>query len=170
VDTFQYVGETLRRLRKESGLTLEEISAAAGLGRGQLSRIENGHQSATLKTLAKVLAAQGVSRAEFFRRYDLVEAEQAGASATSPAYLQESTGWPTEVREVLSRVESFFESAFPPQQGIAQGAVELGEYLVVFRVLPRGTTARPAPPSPAPRGSADSSKPKRRRRARDSRR
>ena len=55
VEMFALVGETLRRLRKERHLTLEQLGRQAELGRGQLSRIENGHQEATLKTLAKIL-------------------------------------------------------------------------------------------------------------------
>ena len=67
---FALIGETLRRLRRDKRLTLESLGKTAGLGRGQLSRIENNHQEATLSTLAKILRAQGVSRSEFFRRYD----------------------------------------------------------------------------------------------------
>ena len=52
---FALVGETLRRFRKDKGLTLEKLGEMAGLGRGQLSRIENGHQEATLSTLATSL-------------------------------------------------------------------------------------------------------------------
>jgi transcriptional regulator with XRE-family HTH domain len=59
VDLFAYIGETLRRLRKDRGKTLDEIGQEAGLGRGQLSRIENGRQEATLTTLSKVLVSQG---------------------------------------------------------------------------------------------------------------
>src|SRR5437868_14504013 len=74
---FGFVGETLRRLRKERGKTLEQLGEEAGLGRGQLSRIENARQEATLTTLDKILTSQGVSRREFFHRYDLVEGEAA---------------------------------------------------------------------------------------------
>src|SRR5436305_10304238 len=72
---FGRVGETLRRLRKERGKTLGQLGEEAGLGRGQLSRIENSRQEATLTTLAKILGSQGVSRRDFFHRYELVEGE-----------------------------------------------------------------------------------------------
>jgi transcriptional regulator with XRE-family HTH domain len=160
VETFEFVGETLRRLRKESGRTLEEISAQAGLGRGQLSRIENGRQSATLKTLAKILEAQGISRAEFFRRYDLVEAERLSAAAAPVEHYPQEPTWPAEVREVLSRVSSFMESSFAPHHGMAQGAIELGGHIVVFRVVPRGTAHR----TTAAGGAEPSTSPSKRRR------
>src|SRR5258708_37624997 len=142
---FDCVGETLRRLRKERHLTLEDLGAQAGLGRGQLSRIENGRQHATLKTLAKILSSQGVSRREFFRRYDLVEAEKIQVERTSPppepgAYPigTSAAALPGEIKEALSRVESFMQSTFQRSQPLAQGAIEVGDFVVLFRVVPRG--------------------------------
>jgi transcriptional regulator with XRE-family HTH domain len=172
---FDQIGETLRRLRKEKGKTLEQLGAEARLGRGQLSRIENGRQEATLATLEKILRSQGVSRREFFRRYDLVEAEavalqrqggaasaaQAPDAAVGPA---EGAGrWPEEIRDVLGRVGSFVQAAFHSSRPIAQGAVEIGDAVVFFRVLPKGLppagpaleeprddTAAPPPRPPRP--------------------
>ena len=144
VEMFDCVGETLRRLRKERHLTLEDLGAQAGLGRGQLSRIENGRQHATLKTLAKILSSQGVSRREFFRRYDLVEAEKIQVERTNPpepgAYPigTSAAALPGEIKEALSRVESFMQSTFQRSQPLAQGAIEVGDYVVLFRVVPRG--------------------------------
>jgi transcriptional regulator with XRE-family HTH domain len=168
---FDLIGETLRRLRKERGKTLEQLGAEAGLGRGQLSRIENARQEATLATLEKILRSQGVSRREFFRRYDLVEAEaqalqRAGApvpgapespasdaAASGPA--EGATRWPEEIRDVLGKVESFVQATFHPSRPIAQGAVEIGDAVVFFRVLPKGL--RPAESSPEePRDEAAS--------------
>jgi transcriptional regulator with XRE-family HTH domain len=159
---FDCVGETLRRLRKERHLTLEDLGAQAGLGRGQLSRIENGRQHATLKTLAKILASQGVSRREFFRRYDLVESEKIEVERTSSP--QEGSAYPIgtsaaalpgEIKEALGRVEAFVQSTFQHSQPVAQGAVEIGDFTVLFRVVPRGSTGgdfhhAPLPPEPPP--------------------
>ncbi|HEX3553610.1 MAG TPA: helix-turn-helix transcriptional regulator [Thermoanaerobaculia bacterium] len=149
---FALIGETLRRLRRERGLTLEELGERAELGRGQLSRIENHKQEATLSTLAKILACQGVSRREFFRRYDLVESEvqaiereKGGAAASSS---------PPEVHELVGRLESFLQSTLQPAGTVAQGAIEVGDLVVLFRVVPRsaapppagGGEAKPGPP------------------------
>lgn len=159
-DMFSYIGETLRRFRKERGKTLEELGAEAGLGRGQLSRIENARQEATLSTLAKILESQSVSRREFFRRYDLVETEaraagrtgsQAGEGAPAPSGLP----WPEEIREVLSKVESFVSMTFHQPRPVAQGAVEVGDFVVLFRVVPkdapevRDESPQPLVPAPA---------------------
>jgi transcriptional regulator with XRE-family HTH domain len=152
---FDLVGETLRRLRKERHMTLAQLGGKAGLGRGQLSRIENGHQEATLKTLAKILGSQGVSRRDFFRRYDLVEnetvqverAHEAAGDAYPPA--SGAAALPGEIRETLGRVESLMKGIFAQSQTLAQGAIELGDYVVLFRVVPRNSSPG-EPPLGAP--------------------
>jgi len=148
---FALIGETLRRLRRDKKLTLERLGKAAELGRGQLSRIENDHQEATLSTLAKILNAQGVSRSEFFRRYDRVESEalavereQGGKAGGEGA--PEEGDWPREVQEVLGRVESFVHATLHQPRPVAQGAFEVGDLVVLFRVVPKN--AAPAPPAP----------------------
>lgn len=149
---FALVGETLRRIRKERGKTLDQVGKKAGLGRGQLSRIENGHQEATLSTLGKILASQGVSRREFFRRYDMVEAEavelaRAARGAESGGELAQGD-WTGEIQNVLGKVESFVHITLHQPRPVAQGAFEMGEVVVLFRVIPKN------PPEPEPAGEA----------------
>jgi transcriptional regulator with XRE-family HTH domain len=172
---FALVGETLRRLRKEHHLTLEQLGRQAELGRGQLSRIENGHQEATLKTLAKILGSQGVSRREFFHRYDLVESEAVAVERASqpeggeyPAAAR-AAALPGEIKEALGRVESFMQSTFQSAQPVAQGAVEFGDFVVAFRVIPRGSALDEVsqggvPPAPAVPPSAGRKRPRRKKR------
>lgn len=147
VAMFDLIGETLRRLRREHKLTLEELGEAAELGRGQLSRIENRKQEATLSTLSKILSCQGVSRREFFRRYELVESEaQAVRRQEAGEGSAEAEGdWPEEVRQVLSKVESFVQLTVGQPRPLAQGAIEVGAWVVLFRVVPKEGGAVPAP-------------------------
>ena len=152
MEQFDLVGETLRRLRKEKGKTLERLGEEAGLGRGQLSRIENGRQEATLGTLSKILDSQGVTRREFFRRYDLVEAEALAnerAAVPEPHAGVLASRWPEEIQEVLGKVESFVQTTFHGPKPVAQGAVEIGDVVVLFRVMPKNPPEEPAPPSAA---------------------
>jgi transcriptional regulator with XRE-family HTH domain len=155
VDQFGFVGETLRRLRKEKGKTLEELGHEAGLGRGQLSRIENGRQEATLGTLSKILTSQGISRREFFRRYDLVETEAqanqraAGVRAEDGPHAE---GWPQEVQDVMGKVESFVQR-MSQMRPVAQGAFELGDLVVVFRAMPKDAPEAVPPREPEPPSS-----------------
>lgn len=175
MDLFAYIGETLRRLRKERDKTLEELSQEAGLGRGQLSRIENARQEATLSTLSKVLVSQGVSRREFFNRYELVEAEaealERSGGASAPATAGEE--WPEEVRHALKQVQAFVSAAFLQPQPVAQGSIELGDLVILFRVVAKtappepGKTSGDAPASEAPEPKGRSFKrPSRRRKTR----
>jgi transcriptional regulator with XRE-family HTH domain len=164
VELFALIGETLRRLRKDKGLTLEQLGEAAELGRGQLSRIENGHQEATLSTLAKVLNAQGVSRREFFRRYELVEAEALGIERHQAGDASSRSGlWPQGILDAMSRVEGFAHEMLQQTLPVAQGAIEVGELVVLFRIVPKnpGTPPNAAVPGgvspavpPAPRKAA----------------
>jgi len=152
VETFGLIGETLRRLRRERDLTLEQVGKRAGLGRGQLSRIENSKQEATLSTLAKILACEGVSRRDFFRRYDLVEAE---AQAVEREKGPPETATPRslqDIKDVAGRLESFLQSTLDPAGTVAQGAIEVGDLVVMFRVLPRSATAPGQPQPPATSG------------------
>lgn len=155
MDQFALVGETLRRLRKEKGKTLEQLGEEAGLGRGQLSRIENGRQEATLNTLAKILTSQGVTRREFFRRYDLVESEalanERAGGKVDPEDSSLSSRWPEEIQEVLSKVESFVHVTLHQPRPIAQGAIEVGDMVVLFRVVPKSAPeAQPSSPDREP--------------------
>jgi transcriptional regulator with XRE-family HTH domain len=152
---FGLIGETLRRLRKERRLTLEDLGEAAGLGRGQLSRIENSRQEATLSTLAKILRCQGVSRREFFRRYDLVESEALSVRRQEAGESAAESNWPEEIRDVLGKVESFVHLTLNQPRPVAQGAVEVGDFVVLFRVVPKdGGGTAPAPPKDEPVGDA----------------
>lgn len=154
VEMFALIGETLRRLRKHNRLTLEGLGESAELGRGQLSRIENSHQEATLSTLAKILNAQGVSRSEFFRRYELVESEALAMERQEAGAAAEPSDWPREVQEVLQRVESFIDLTLHQPRPIAQGAFEVGDLVVLFRVVPKH--AAPAAPPPKSEAAAES--------------
>lgn len=50
----------LKRLRAESGLTLEELAEKSGVNINTISYLENGKQKARSTTLAKVARALGV--------------------------------------------------------------------------------------------------------------
>jgi transcriptional regulator with XRE-family HTH domain len=177
---FALIGETLRRLRKEKDLTLDRLGDAAELGRGQLSRIENSHQEATLTTLAKVLTAQGVSRREFFRRYDLVEAEALGLERQQTGGAASGEGpWPQQILDAMSRVEAFAHGLLQRSLPVAQGAIEVGDLVVLFRVVPKNAEAPPpasdpggipagppSPPEPSRRRSGAPARPAKRRRPR----
>jgi transcriptional regulator with XRE-family HTH domain len=54
------VGQSLRRLRKERGLSLDQLAALSGVSRAALSHIEGAHANPTLSLLWKVAVGLGV--------------------------------------------------------------------------------------------------------------
>lgn len=51
------VGRQLRLRRKETGMTMQQLSAAAGVSVSHLSKIERGEINVTLGTIEKMLRA-----------------------------------------------------------------------------------------------------------------
>lgn len=60
------IGEQLQVLRREQGLTLEQLAADSGLSTGYLSQIENGQAVPSLTALGVIAAELGVEVAHFF--------------------------------------------------------------------------------------------------------
>ncbi len=55
-----HIGQTIRKMREDAGLTQVELAGKAGIPQSHLSRLENGEHSATNKTLCKIADALGV--------------------------------------------------------------------------------------------------------------
>ncbi|MGP4005717.1 helix-turn-helix domain-containing protein [Streptomyces sp. 4N124] len=53
----QEVGERLRRLRQDGGLSLSELARRSGVGKGTLSELETGRRNPTLETLYALTTA-----------------------------------------------------------------------------------------------------------------
>lgn len=61
------VGQKIRQLRKERGLTQAELAHRIGVQQSDLCRMENGEYKVALDTLFRVLGVFGVAIGEFFR-------------------------------------------------------------------------------------------------------
>jgi transcriptional regulator with XRE-family HTH domain len=61
------IGEKLRRLRKENGLTQEELANRAYLTKGFISQLERDLTSPSIATLRNILDVLGLDMADFFR-------------------------------------------------------------------------------------------------------
>ena len=61
------LGEKIRRMRNQKGLTQEELADRCELTKGYISQLENDLNSPSIATLTDILAALGSSLAEFFR-------------------------------------------------------------------------------------------------------
>ncbi len=56
-DVRRILGANLRRERKRAGLTQEQLSAATGLPRATITRIEKGYREPRVSTLLSIAAA-----------------------------------------------------------------------------------------------------------------
>ncbi|MDI9349795.1 MAG: XRE family transcriptional regulator [Candidatus Symbiobacter sp.] len=62
----QNIGKQIRRFRKQHGLTVTQLSEAAGVSIGMLSKIENGQISPSLTSLSNVARALNLPMTELF--------------------------------------------------------------------------------------------------------
>lgn len=60
------IGEHLRVLRAARGMTLERLSAATGLTKSYLSKIQNSHKLPPIATLSRIAQALGTGIGSFF--------------------------------------------------------------------------------------------------------
>lgn len=63
----QVVGENLRRLRGERGLSQEAFAEKAGIHRTYVGGIERGTRNVTLETLERIAAAFGIEPADLLK-------------------------------------------------------------------------------------------------------
>lgn len=60
------VGDRIRAIRTDRGLTQEKLGERCGMDRIAMNRIEGGHQSARLDTLIRIADALGVPLRSLF--------------------------------------------------------------------------------------------------------
>lgn len=60
------VGNRIRYLRKQRGISQEKLALIAGVDRTYLAGIESGKRNATIISLEKIINALGVSMKDFF--------------------------------------------------------------------------------------------------------
>jgi len=70
------LGQRIRKLRKEKGLTLVEVSKKTGVAQATLSRIETGSMMGTVESHEKIAEVLGIGLAELYsgvdRRYEQI--------------------------------------------------------------------------------------------------
>ena len=64
--SYLILGETIRDVRKEKGLSQEVLSGLAGIARTHLTMIENGNMKATIETFCKIAQALDLRPSELF--------------------------------------------------------------------------------------------------------
>lgn len=64
------VGDRLRELREDRGLTQERLAAEAGVHRTFVGKVERGESATTVDTIAVFCSALGLPLSEFFESFD----------------------------------------------------------------------------------------------------
>lgn len=67
MDVRRRVGQNLKRLRSENGVTQEHFAADSGFDRGYISGIERGVRNPSILVLERVCAALKVDISELFK-------------------------------------------------------------------------------------------------------
>lgn len=62
------IGNTIKQLRKEKGLTQDVLSGLAGIARSHLAMIENGSKKANLETLCKIASALNMRPSDLIKQ------------------------------------------------------------------------------------------------------
>ena len=61
------LGDNLKRIRTDKGLSQADIAKSLGVSRGFVSNIENGKRNPTLSTISRLAEALNVSTEELFK-------------------------------------------------------------------------------------------------------
>lgn len=65
------IGQTIRSLRNEKGLSQDVLSGLAGIARTHLSMIENGSKQANFETIWRIALALDMRPSELVREIEL---------------------------------------------------------------------------------------------------
>jgi transcriptional regulator with XRE-family HTH domain len=91
------IGETIRNLRLQKGMSQGDIEKRTGLLRCYLSRVENSHTIPSLDTLAKIAGAMDIPLAHFFAEGTVPE-----AGRNLPQLSEDEVRFLTQVRRYAS--------------------------------------------------------------------
>lgn len=67
MDVRKLVGENLARIRREKGLSQEQLEELSGFSQQYLSGLENGQRNPTIVTIYELAQALGVSHVELVK-------------------------------------------------------------------------------------------------------
>ena len=98
------VGARVRSLRRERGLTIEQLAAATGLTKGFISQLERDRTAPSLSSIARICDALGVRLSHIF------EGEPEPALVRRQERIQVDSKFPSENHLLSSRDEERFQA------------------------------------------------------------
>ncbi len=105
------LGTRLRALRKEHGLSLEQLASKSGVALATLSRMENGKGSGTFRTHQKIAEALGLAITELYR--DFHEPEQEAVLVRLETEEAESFTYDEKTSAILLTSQIFQKNMLP---------------------------------------------------------
>ncbi|BDU73115.1 helix-turn-helix domain-containing protein [Mesoterricola silvestris] len=93
-------GAHLRKVRKKFNLTLDQLAGRSGIDRGTISRIELGHVSPRIDTIACLCKAMNTSLPEFFSRGTAWTGPGDGGPQAGPVANLEAGAEPAKVTDI----------------------------------------------------------------------
>ncbi|MAA87936.1 MAG: hypothetical protein CME39_09815 [Haliea sp.] len=97
------LGDNLRRLRMDKGLTQGDLSNESGVGLGQISKLERNKADPTLSTIYKLMGALDCSADRL-----LMDKEKAGLSGILKEQFERVSGLPKRDQELLIEIMDKF--------------------------------------------------------------
>lgn len=97
------LGENLRRLRIDKGLTQGELSMKSGVGLGQISKLERNKADPNLSTIYKLMAALDCSADRL-----LMDKERVGLGGLLKEQFERVSGLPASDQETIIRIMDKF--------------------------------------------------------------
>lgn len=109
-DISKIIGDRIRIIRNDKGLSIEELAERADVNTTHLGRIERGETIPKLDSIEKIINALGITFEELFR-YIQPTAKNGGENDTTLALLINRLNHlnPTEQKEVLNLFEILFK-------------------------------------------------------------
>ncbi len=98
----QAVGDLVRRLREQRGLTLRALAAATDFSPSFISQLENGLVSPSIASMERIADTLGVTLGEFFAS---VRGSRSGLVVRAGERVQLSSAWSQATLEALSGMD-----------------------------------------------------------------
>ena len=111
------VGAQLRKTRKKSNLTLDQLAASSGVDRGTISRIELGHVSPRIDTIGFLCEAMNTTVGSFFDLTDPAEIAAGGSRRSWPGPLASEADLALDRGAGREEPPFLLEGPPPPMEG-----------------------------------------------------
>lgn len=129
-----HVGENLRRMRKEKGMSLQALAKSSAVSVGMISQVERGLANPSMRVLTGLRRALNISMQELFG-----DAGKAGSTGTDPSFVRRLENRPKIDLETLHK-----ELLTPSDRQHLQ--------IMILRLAPGGESGGKALSYPAEKG------------------